>query len=155
MGLLTINPPNRPRTFRGTGIVLCFAGWRRARQEPEMPCAGYRFPYPDGMDQPREIELVFAPPRRRAATTSTRPTYPACTPSVTPWTRRPPTPRRRWSSTSRGYAKMAARSPRCDPSQVPGPRVSDGLPVLSGQRLVKALERAGWESHANAGVTYG
>lgn len=23
--------------------------------------------------------------------------------------------------------------------------MSDGLPVLSGQRLVKALERAGWE----------
>jgi predicted RNA binding protein YcfA (HicA-like mRNA interferase family) len=23
--------------------------------------------------------------------------------------------------------------------------VSDGLPVVSGQRLVKALERAGWE----------
>jgi predicted RNA binding protein YcfA (HicA-like mRNA interferase family) len=23
--------------------------------------------------------------------------------------------------------------------------VSDGLPVLSGQRLVKALERAGWQ----------
>jgi predicted RNase H-like HicB family nuclease len=26
-----------------------------------MPCVGHRFPYPEGMDRPREIELVFAP----------------------------------------------------------------------------------------------
>jgi prevent-host-death family protein len=38
-----------------------------------------------------------------------------------------------------------------DPPQVPGPRVSDGLPVLSGGQLVKALGRAGWHTARQKG----